>query len=177
MSNLAAFPIQNKNQKNETPKTRIRSGTLPSGITAKMAAFARHVAEGLSLADSYRRAFNTANMKSKTVRDDASRLAQHSGVRAAIEAYRAEIEARNRMSALERSDRIWQHLWELIDGANVPPAIKVKALDLAARLCGMFKAPKDEQASSVAAIEAELYQRLRGFENSAIGGLSFPAQP
>lgn len=177
MSNLAIVVPIERGSKIETPKTRVRSGTLESGITKKMDIFAKRVAEGLSLADAYRAAFNTANMKPRTVSNDASRLARHHGVSAAISQYRSEIEVRNRMSALERSDRIWQNLWELIDGANVPPAIKVKALDLAARLCGMFKAPKDEQALSVTAIEAELYQRLRGFENSAIGGLSFPAQP
>ena len=177
MSNLAIVVPIERGSKIETPKTRVRSGTLESGITKKMDIFAKRVAEGLSLADAYRAAFNTANMKPRTVSNDASRLARHHGVSAAISQYRSEIEVRNRMSALERSDRIWQNLWELIDGANVPPAIKVKALDLAARLCGMFKTPKDEEALSVAAIEAELYQRLRGFENSAIGGLSFPAQP
>ncbi len=83
-----------------TPTTRVRSGTLPSGITTKMDLFAQHVAEGFSLADAYRAAFNTAKMRPKTVRDDASRLAQHSGFRAAIEAYRAEIEALNRIVAL-----------------------------------------------------------------------------
>ena len=160
MSNLAAFPIQNQNQKNETPKTRLRSGTLASGITTKMDLFARRVAEGFSLADAYRAAFNTANMKPRTISNDASRLARHHGVSATITAYRAEIEARNRISALERSDRIWQNLWELIDTDETPPAVQVRALDLAARLCGMFKRPQDAQPLSVREVETELERRL-----------------
>jgi hypothetical protein len=144
----------------ETSKTRVRSGTLQSGITAKMDAFARHVADGVSLAEAYRRAFNTAKMKPKTIRDDASRLAHHPGVRAAVEAYRAEIAARNRMAALEKEDRVWQRLWELAEDEIVPPAVRVRALDLAARLAGMFKHPEDEVPLSLGAIEAEIQQRL-----------------
>jgi hypothetical protein len=161
MSHLAVLHLPDRVFEFETPKTRIRSGTLPSGITAKMDTFARHVAEGMSLADAYRKAFNTTNMKPKTVRDDASRLAQHSGVRAAIEAHRAEIEARNRMSALERGDRIWEQIWGLIEGESVPPAVKVKALDLAARLCSMLKRASDDLPLSFAAIETELGDRLK----------------
>lgn len=160
MTNLAVLLPIERGPKLETPKTRVRSGTLPSGITAKMDLFARHVAEGMSLADSYRAAFNTANMKSKTVRDDASRLARHGGVRAAIEAHRAEIEAQNRMSAVERSERIWERLWELIEAEDVPPAVKVRALDLSARLAGMFTTPKDEIHLSVEELEIDLNQRL-----------------
>ncbi len=107
MTNLAVIYPSERGQKIETPKTRARSGTLPSGITAKMDVFARHVTEGLSLADAYRRAFNNENMKPRTVSNDASRLARHPGVSAAIEAYTAENEARNRMLALEKEERIW----------------------------------------------------------------------
>jgi hypothetical protein len=161
MSNPFKLPPTTRGSKIETPqKTKVRSGTLPSRITIKMNAFARHVAEGLSLADAYRAAFNAASMKAKTVRDDASRLAQHSGVRAAVNAYRAEIEARNRMEALEQEERIWQRLWELAEDEDVPPAVRVRALDLAARLCGMFKRPVDEVQLSLGAIEAELHQRV-----------------
>ena len=103
---------------------------------------------------------NTAKMKPRTISNDASRLARHHGVRAAIEAYRAEIEARNRMSTFERSERIWERLWQLIEGENVPPVVKVRALDLAARLAGMFKIPKDEVPLSVGEIEEQLRQRV-----------------
>ncbi len=154
------FPAE-RGSKFETPqKTKIRSGTLPSGITMKMNIFARHVAEGLSLADAYRAAFNTSSMKAKTVRDDASRLAQHSGVRAAVDAYRAEIEERNRISALERDERIWERIWSLIEDEEVPPAVKVKALDLAARLAGMFKGPQSSVGLSAIQLEAEIMRRI-----------------
>jgi hypothetical protein len=166
MNNLAIIYPPERASKSETPQTRVRSGTLPSGITAKMDVFSRHVAEGMSLAGAYRQAFNTANMLAKTVRDDASRLAQHSGVRAAIEAYRAEIEARNSMSALERDERIWTRLWHIIEAQEVSPAVKVKALDLAARLCGMFEVRRSAGFIPAHAVERELLLRLSDFEPS-----------
>jgi hypothetical protein len=161
MSNIAFLLRDVRGSKNETPQTRVRSGTLPSGITAKMDKYSWHVAEGMSLADAYRQAFNTSNMKPRTISNDASRLARHPGVTAAIEAYREEFSARNRMLALQRDERIWQSLWGLVENDEVPPAVKVKALDLAARLCGMFGRPRDEAPLSAAEIEAELVKRLK----------------
>ncbi len=162
MNSLAIMHLPQQASNLRTPQTRVRSGTLPSGITVKMDLFARHVAGGMSLADAYRQAFNTANMKSKTVSNDASRLARHHGISAAIEAYRAENDARNRMLALQRDERIWERVWELVENDEVPPAVRVKALDLAARLAGMFKAPKDEEPLSAAAVEVELQRKLQG---------------
>ena len=161
MNSLAIMHLPQQASNLRTPQTRVRSGTLPSGITAKMDSFSRHVAEGLSLADAYRQAFNTSNMKPRTVSNDASRLARHPGVSAAISGYRAENEARNRMLALQRDERIWESLWGLVENDEVPPAVKVKALDLAARLCGMFGRPRDEAPLSAAEIEAELVERLK----------------
>ncbi len=163
MSNITKLRSDTPGSQFNTSQTRIRSGTLPTGITVKMDTFARYVADGLSLAEAYRRSFNTANMKSRTISNDASRLARHPGVTAAVEAYRAEIEARNRMGALERSERIWERLWHLIEDADVSPAVKVRALDLAARLAGMFKAPMEEKSLSVGKIEKELLGKLRTY--------------
>lgn len=169
MTNLAVMFPNDGSPHIQTPQTRVRSGTLPSGITAKMDIFARYAAEGMSLADAYRQAFNTANMKARTISNEASRLVANPGVTAAIKAYRAEFEAQSRMSALGRSERIWERLWELVDGIDVPPAVKVKALDLAARLVGMFKTPGTEDTLSAAQIESELRYRLGGLlERSAV---------
>ena len=62
MSNITFLLPDARGSEFETPQTRVRSGTLPSGITAKMDKYSRHVAEGLSLADAYRQAFNTSKM-------------------------------------------------------------------------------------------------------------------
>jgi len=163
MSNIAFLLRDVRGSKIETPQTRVRSGTLPSGITAKMDTYARHVAEGMSLADAYRQAFNTSNMKPRTISNDASRLARHPGVTAAIAAYREEFAARNRMLALQRDERIWESLWGLVEGEDVPPSVRVKALHLAAHLCGMFKRPDRDATLNSDLIEAEILERLEAF--------------
>ena len=163
MSNIAFLLPDARGSESETPQTRVRSGTLPSGITAKMDKYSRQVAEGLSLADAYRQAFNTSKMKPRTVSNDASRLARHPGVSAAIAAYREQNDARNRMLALQRDERIWESLWGLVEGEDVPPSVRIKALHLAAHLCGMFKRPDIDATPSPALIEAEILERLEGF--------------
>ena len=102
-------------------------------------------------------------MKPRTISNDASRLARHPGVSAAIAGFRAENDARNRMLALQRDERIWATLWGLVEGEDVPPSVRVKALHLAAQLSGMFKRPDIDATPSPALIEAEILERLAAF--------------
>ena len=104
-------------------KSRQRSANLPSGITEKMFRFAEEVANGLSAADAYRAAFNTSNMLPKTVRDEASRLLKNPGVTAALEARRTQKTHQQRVSRQKSEDRVWSHLWGLIDGVETPPHV------------------------------------------------------
>lgn len=115
-----------------------RSARLSGGLTEKMLRFAEAVAEGMSLADAYRTSFHTANMRDKTIRDEASRLAKNPGVAAAIEAIRSEKEARNRMLWHSEEEAIWNTLWRLIDDPDVVTRSKLKALTLAARMAGLL---------------------------------------
>lgn len=115
-----------------------RSATLPSGITTKMHRFGECVADGYSLADAYRTAFYTANMRDKTIRDEASRLAKNPGVSAVVEAIRAERERQNIMLWRRKEDAIWVSLWSLIEDQRVRPRTRIKALTLAAAMAGLL---------------------------------------
>ena len=142
-------------------KSRQRSANLPSGITEKMYRFAEGVANGLSAADSYRAAFNTANMLPKTVRDEASRLLKNPGVTAALEALRTQKTHQQRVSRQKSEDRVWEHLWGLIDGVETPPSVKVRALTLAAELAGLMDRDSQKNpATSAAELEHELISQL-----------------
>jgi hypothetical protein len=143
-------------------KSRQRSPNLPSGITEKMYRFAEGVADGLSAADAYRAAFNTSNMLPKTVRDEASRLLKNRGVSTALEALRAEKTHQQRVSRQKSEDRVWEHLWGLVDGVETPPGVKVRALTLAAELAGMMGgvSNQEEGPSTVEELEAELLSKL-----------------
>ena len=62
-----------------------------SGLTAKQQAFARCVGvRNMSLSDAYRACYNTKNMKTKTISDNASTLRAHSGIAAEIQRYNQE---------------------------------------------------------------------------------------
>jgi hypothetical protein len=147
----------------QTVESKITSFSHRRPITHKMECFAVHVAGGMKLADAYRASFHTANMKAKTVRDEASRLAQNPGVAAAIAEEKAEIRRRNHITALKKEDRIWSCVWALAENKDVAPSVRVKALQLAAQLCGMFKRPNIDPTPSSALIEAEILERLEGF--------------
>ena len=132
-------------------------------LTHKMQCFAVHVAGGMKLADAYRASFHTANMKPKTIRDEASRLAQNPGVARAIIEERQQIRHRNHIAALKTEDRIWVCVWALAENDNVAPSVRVKALHLAAQLSGMFKRTDGDVAPNPALIEEELLKRLEAF--------------
>lgn len=148
-------------------RSRQRSPNLPSGITEKMLRFAEGVANGLSAADAYRAAFNTANMLPKTVRDEASRLLKNPGVSTALEALRAEKTHQQRVSRQKVEDRLWERLWSLIDGVDTPPQVQVRALTLAAELAGMLDGVSNKAPAPLTAekLEMELANRLRAYRH------------
>jgi hypothetical protein len=125
----------------QTVESKITSFSHRRPISHKMECFAVHVAGGMKLADAYRAPFHTSNMKAKTVRDEASRLAQNPGVAAAIIEERQQILHRNHIAALKKEDRILTCVWALVENDHVAPSVRVKALQLAAQLCGMFNQP------------------------------------
>lgn len=145
--------------------TRQRSANLPSGITEKMFRFAEEVANGHSAADAYRAAFNTSHMLPKTVRDEASRLLKNPGVTAALEALRTEKTHQQRVYRQKSEDRVWEHLWGLIDGVSTPPSVKVRALTLAAEMAGMMGGISNQDPAPLTAgeLEIELANRLSAY--------------
>lgn len=73
-------------------KKRGRGPALANGLTASQETFAQRVAEGSSLADAYRAAYVTENMKPATIWRRASELFDHGMVKARIDALLAERE-------------------------------------------------------------------------------------
>ena len=75
-------------------------------LTAKQTKFINEVSEGSSQSSAYRKAYDTSRMAPKTVREESSRLRKHPKVAARIVELEAEKEARQRVQALSREDRI-----------------------------------------------------------------------
>ena len=107
-------------------------------LTVKQNEFVAEIAEGASQTSAYRSAYNTQNMSQKTIWEEASRLRSHPKVAARIEEMEAEKEARRRMQALSREDRVLQALEKIAFGDG-PASGRLKALELLGKHVGLFK--------------------------------------
>lgn len=135
----------------------------PGGLTEKQELFTQGLAEGLTNAEAYRRAYDTSTMQPGTVHNESCKLAQHPKVAARLNSILEEKRARNSMLSERQSDRVWRNVWRLAEGEMVPPAVQQSALALAAKMAGMLTDKvevKNEMVDSKS-IEAELLQRLQ----------------
>lgn len=144
-----------------------RSGKTPSGLTAKQEAFARGLADGLSNADSYRAAYDTASMLPATVHNEACKLAARQDIAARVDALIKEKQRKNSMftdKQRERnSDRIWSRIWSMLDDAETPAAVKASLLSLGAKAAGMLtdQVKIEQTTTDSKSIEAEIIERLQ----------------
>jgi len=144
-------------------KNRTGKAATPTGLTEKQEAFAQRLAEGLTNSEAYRLAYAADTMAPGTVHSEASKLAAHPKVTARLNALLAEKRAKHNVLTVRQEDRVWQNVWRLAEGVNVPPAVQQSALALAAKMAGMLTdrvEVKNETADSKS-IEAELLQRLQ----------------
>ena len=107
-------------------------------LTVKQNEFVAEIAEGASQTSAYRSAYKTQNMSQKTIWEEASRLRRHPKVAARIQELEAEKEARRRMQALSREDRVLQELEKIAFGDG-PASGRLKALELLGKHVGLFK--------------------------------------
>ena len=110
-------------------------------LTFKQSQFISKVMEGTNQTSDYRNAYNTQNMSQKPIWEEASRLRRHPKVTARIVELEAEKEARRRMQALSREDRVLQELEKIAFGDG-PASGRLKALELLGKHVGLFK-PKE----------------------------------
>ena len=129
-------------------------------LTAKQMKFVEEISEGGSQSNAYRKAYDTSQMAPKTIWEEASRLRRHPKVAARIEELEAEKEARRRMQALSREDRVLQELEKIAFGDG-PASGRLKGLELLGKHVGLFK-PKAVPVveRSVEDISNQLQRRL-----------------
>lgn len=138
-------------------------GKAENGLTLKQEAFAQGLAEGLTNAEAYRRAYGADNMKASTVHSESCKQAQHPKVAARVHELLAEKRRKNSMFADKASDRVWRNVWRLAEGENVPPAVQQSAIALAAKMAGMLtdKVEIENKSADSKTLEAELLERLQ----------------
>jgi hypothetical protein len=129
-------------------------------LTHKQESFAQRVAEGAKLSTAYKQAYNASGMAPTTVWPHASRLARHPMIAARVNALQAEKEAVQRMCAVGRTDRLIAQLEYLSDHGS-SDAVKIRALELLGKTCGMFKPqPEPVPTRSPEEIQTALIDRL-----------------
>ena len=138
-------------------------------LTHKQEAFAQRVAEGAKLSTAYREAYNAASMAPTTIWPHASRLACHPMIAARVNALQAEKEAVQRMCAAGRTDRLIAQLEYLSDHGS-SDAVKIRALELLGKTCGMFKPqPEPVPTRSPEEIQTALIDRLSAMFANQVG--------
>jgi hypothetical protein len=140
-------------------------GPALSGLTAKQEAFAQGLASGLCATEAYRQSYDASGMKQTSVEVEACKLSQHPKVAQRVEDLLKAKEAKAAHVAARAEDRIWRQVWSLLEG-DTPPAVKVSAATLAARLSGMLtdKVEISKGPETAEAIEKELLQRLARYK-------------
>jgi len=151
---------------------QIPVGTLLTGtgkkdrLTHKQKAFAHALATGeMTQADAYRKAYK-ARGKPKTIGDNASRLAKHSGVQAETLAIQQAIEATKYQNAGQIKALVVHQLTQHALNEDNPPAQRIKALELLGRThdVGLFVESRAPIAiNSSMDIKARLLDQLKTF--------------
>ena len=106
-------------------------------LTQKQNNFVNLMIGGINSTSAYRLSYETSAMSDKTIWEAASRLSKNPKVVARLDQLTAEKEQNNRMFTLSYEDRIINKLWDIVDTAK-NKRVRVKALELLGRSCGLF---------------------------------------
>ena len=130
-------------------------------LTAKQENFVELLTQGTSQASAYRGAYETQNMSDKTVWEEASRLRRHPKVSTRILQLEEEKEARRRLQAVSREERVLNEL-EAIAFGDGPVAGKLKAMELLGKHIGFFTPKKEIEVEKTSKeILNEIYKKLK----------------
>jgi len=115
-------------------------GKTRDGLTPKQMHFCRCVAAGMSQAAAYREAFDvTADGKSATHREAASRLMARTDIKARVDALIAQRERAILASSLSDRERVLSKLREWTETAESGDTNKIAAARLLGQSVGLFR--------------------------------------
>ena len=115
-------------------------GKTRDKLTAKQMHFARCVAAGMSQAEAYREAFDvTADGKTATHREAASRLMARTDIRTRVDALVAQRERSILASSLSDRERVLSRLRQWTDSAEAGDSNKIRAAELLGKSVGLFR--------------------------------------
>lgn len=115
-------------------------GKTRDGLTAKQLHFCRCVAAGMSQAEAYRESHAvTADGKSATHREAASRLMARADIRTRVDALVRQRERSQLASALSDRERVLSKLRHWLDHAESGDSNRIRSAELLGRSIGLFK--------------------------------------
>ncbi len=115
-------------------------GKTRDGLTAKQQHFCRCVAAGMSQAEAYREAFDvTADGKTATHREAASRLMARADIRARADALIAQRERSILASSLSDRERVLSKLRHWVDHAEAGDSNRIRSAELLGKTSGLFR--------------------------------------
>ena len=130
-------------------------------LTAKQENFVELLTQGTSQTSAYKGAYDTQNMSDKTVWEEASRPRRHPKVSTRILELEKEKEARRRLQAVSREERVLNEL-EAIAFGDGPVAGKLKAMELLGKHIGFFTPKKEIEVEKTSKeILNEIYKKLK----------------
>ena len=142
-------------------------------LTGKQQAFARGVAQGLSLSDAYREAYEVKTMRPASIRVEASKLMQHPEVALMVDRLRAAQDAATVHMVVSDRDRILSRLRTLLEAPEGTPAesISIKAEHLLGQTLGMYQKRvevDDKRDRTPEEIRREIEERIASLESADV---------
>ena len=119
-------------------------------LTPKQEAFATACAKGESASAAYRGTYDASRMTAKTVNEAASRLLANSKVSARIAELRAPALRRHEVSAEKTINEIATAAYGEVDGEKLTWMAKLKALEMPARIDGLFEQDNRKKGQNLA---------------------------
>ena len=113
---------------NEVPISHILGADVSRQLTAKQRKFAHEVAKGSTKADAYRSAYNVTSRR--TMAGEPYRLAADPRIAREVEAYELALESAKLRSPAALRSLVIQQLTEHALDKDIPPAQRIKALQL-----------------------------------------------
>lgn len=131
------------------------------GLTPKQENFARNVADGMSLSDAYRAAYDAENMSNEAIHTNAYKLGQHAQVATRVNALAAEKVREIAEKGEKDRDKVVSLLRKFAVDDNRPDHVRLRALELLGKTCGAFVDVIDDKRERPAITVAnELERRM-----------------
>ena len=152
----------------ELPISAILGKTVTDGLTPKMRKFAREIAQGATKADAYRASYDVTSPH--TITRAPYMLMRDERIQKEIDAYALAIEAEKHRTPTALRALVIQQLTEHALDKDIPPAQRIKALQLLGTVAEVGAFVELKQVRTISSSEdarARVMQELRGLLTSS----------